>query len=244
MCDPLSITALAVGAASAGANASAQAKAANEQNRYRRSLGIAQNAQYDQNAAAVIKDVGLQIDQLAQRDIQQASATRQELESVSRNAREAGATARAQTAAAGIEGRTVDFLHAQFSRDVAEFESVAARNLRNFRAQSQMEAQAIYARGQNAINQGYPNPLPPVATVSPLTSVMQGISTGIGVYGALGSFRTPPGVAETANATTTGTTNFSQAPTAAQMYSPYQSTPILFGGDAPAILYQSGGRFA
>ena len=181
MCDPVSITAVAVGAASAGANASAQAKAANEQNKYRRSLGIAQNRQYEENAAAVIKDVGLQIDQLAQRDIQQASATRQELESVSRNAREAGATARAQTAAAGVEGRTVDLLHAQFSRDVAEFESVASRNLRNFRAQSQMEAQAIYARGQNAINQGYPNPLPPVATVSPATSIMQGISTGIGV---------------------------------------------------------------
>lgn len=226
MCDPLSITAVAVGAASAGANASAQAKAANEQNKYRRSLGIAQNKQYEENAAAVIKDVGLQIDQLAQRDIQQASATRQELESVSRNAREAGATARAQTAAAGVEGRTVDLLHAQFSRDVAEFESVASRNLRNFRAQSQMEAQAIYARGQNAINQGYPNPLPPVATVSPLTSVMQGISTGIGVYGALGSFKGPPGVGEVSNATT----NISQAPTAAQMYSPYQSAPVLFGG--------------
>lgn len=226
MCDPLSITAVAVGAASAAANASAQSKAANEQNKYRRSLGISQNRQYEENAAAVIKDVGLQIDQLAQRDIQQASATRQELESVSRNAREAGATARAQTAAAGVEGRTVDLLHAQFSRDVAEFESVASRNLRNFRAQSQMEAQAIYARGQNAINQGYPNPLPPVATVSPATSIMQGISTGIGVYGALGSFASPPGIGAASNATT----NISQAPTAAQMYSPYQSAPVLFGG--------------
>jgi hypothetical protein len=183
--------AIGVGVASTAVNLAAQSKAANEQNRYRRDLGISQNKQYEQNAAAVVRDVGLQIDQLAQRDIETAAATRMQLEQVARDAREAGATARAQTAAAGIEGRTVDLVHAQFARDVAEFESASIRNLRSFRSQSSMEAKAIYARGQNAINNGYPNPLPPPATVSPATSIMNGISTGIATYGALSSFRSP-----------------------------------------------------
>ena len=217
--------AVGVGVASMGVNLAAQSQAAREQNRYRRSLGISQNRQFEQNAAAVIQDVGLQIDQLAKRDIETAAATRQELETISRNAREAGATVRTMTAAAGVEGRTVDTLHAQFARDVAEFESTAIRNITNFRAQSAMEARAIYARGQNAINNGYPNPLPPPATVNVATSIMSGISTGIGVYGALGGLASPD-VGAAANPTTT----MSQAPLPAQMYPQYQSTPILFGG--------------
>lgn len=185
--------AVGVGVASMGVNLAAQSQAAREQNRYRRSLGISQNKQFEQNAAAVIQDVGLQIDQLAKRDIETAAATRQELETISRNAREAGATVRTMTAAAGVEGRTVDTLHAQFARDVAEFESTAIRNITNFRAQSAMEARAVYARGQNAINNGYPNPLPPVATVNPATSIMSGITTGIGVFGTLRGAGAPGG---------------------------------------------------
>lgn len=226
MCDFGIGAAIAIGAASAAANASSQSQAAKAQNQYRRSLGISQNKQYEQNAAAVVRDVGLQIDQLAARDIEQAAATRLELEKVSRDAREAGATVRTMTAAAGIEGRTVDMLHAQFSRDIAEFESVSARNIRNFRSQSAMEAKAIYARGQNAINNGYPQPLPPVATVSPITSIMNGVSTGLAAYGALSAFNAPPGIGQAANSTSS--MGISQAPTANQLVSPYQPMPSLF----------------
>lgn len=222
--------AVGVGVASMGVNLAAQSKAASEQNKYRRSLGISQNKQYQQNAEAVIRDVGMQIDQLAQREIETMAATRQQLETVSRDAREAGSMARTAVAAAGVEGRSVDALHNQFVRDVADFESTAIRNISNFRGQSAMEAKAIYARGQNAINNGYPNPLPPPATISPATSIMQGITTGISVYGALnagGPAGDPDaGVGAQANPVT----NFTQAPTPAQMYSPYQSTPVLFGG--------------
>lgn len=194
--------AVGVGVASAGVNLYAQSKAAKEQNRYRQQLGISEERKYVQNAQAVIKDVGLQIDQMAQREIQQSASVRQELENITRSAMEAGATARTQTAAAGIEGRTVDVLHNQFRRDVAEFESAAIRNVKTFRAQSAMEAAAIYARGQNAINQGYPNPLPPPATVSPATSILNGITTGLSVYAAGRSFMTPSGVGATANPAT------------------------------------------
>lgn len=229
MCDFGIGAAIAIGAASAAVNQKAQSDAASQQNKYRSQLGIAGNERYRQTVLAVTKDVGLQIDQLARRDIEQAAATRQELENLTRNARMAGATVRAQTAAAGIEGRTVDLLHQEFERDVAEFESAATRSFQSFRAQSAMEAKAIYARGQNAINNGYPSPLPPVATVSTATNILGGLTTGLAAYSALQSFNTPPGVGAAANPTTAPTPpNFTQTPfgpmpgkfTFTQTYSP------------------------
>ena len=190
----IAAAAIGVGVASTVVSISAQKKAASEQNRYRSELGISQNRQYELNAAGVLRDVGLQIDTLARQQIERESATRLELENVSRNIREASATSTATMAAAGIEGRSVDFLHNQFSRDIADFESAAFRNLESARAQSALEAASIYARGQNAINGGYPPPLPPVATVSPAASILNGISTGLSTAAALNSFKPPSGI--------------------------------------------------
>ncbi len=66
MCDPTGgiIASVAIGAASAAAQADAQNKAAKEQNAYRARLGVAGNKQYVQNAEAVIRDVGSQVDQI------------------------------------------------------------------------------------------------------------------------------------------------------------------------------------
>jgi hypothetical protein len=205
--------AVGVGLASAGVNYASQASAANSQNAYRRRLGISQNKQFQENATAVIKDVGSQIDQLAQRDIQQASATRQELDGIMRNARQTQGAFRAQVGATGVQGRSVDVLHDQFQRNVAEFESVAARNIQNMRMQSGMEAKAIYARGQSAINQGYPNPLPPAQTVSPATSIMNGITTGLSTYAVLNPALKSPDVGAGANPVTSGTPYLLQRPT-------------------------------
>lgn len=111
---------------------------------------------------------------------------------VVKGARQSMGTLSTQTAAAGVAGRSVDALHMQFQREVAEFASVAGRNMMNIRAQSSMEAKAIYARGQSAINQGMPNPLPPAATVNAGVSIMNGITTGLGVYTSLhGAFKSP-----------------------------------------------------
>jgi hypothetical protein len=222
--------AIGIGVANAAVGVASQAQAANEQNDYRRRLGISQNRAYQQNVEAVTKDIGLQIDQLARRDIEQANATQNELSNIARNVREASATTRTQQAVAGVEGVSADLLHLQFERDVAEFESTAMRNIRNFRNQSNMEAQAIYARGQSIINSGYPSPLPPVATINPLASIMNGITTGISVYGALSSFQTPGGITEAAGATT----NINQAAPTAN-FNPLQTgyTPSgFFGGTA------------
>lgn len=223
MCDPIS-AAIGIGAASAASGIASQAVAANEQNSYRRRLGIAQNRQYEENAAAVMKDVGMQVDMLARRDLEQAAATQNELQNITRNIREASATVRTQQAAAGVEGTSVELLHMQFEREVGEFESTAMRNIRNARYQSNMEAQAIYARGQSAINNGYPPPLPPAATVNPLTSLMNGVSTGLSAYGALSSFTPPTDVGAAANFATVN-----QAPTGSQIIGNYPSAPALFG---------------
>lgn len=237
-------TSIGLGAASAGASLAAQGQAASQQNAYRQRLGIAQNKQYQATVEGVQRDINLQIDQLARRDIEQAASTRLELENISRNVRETAATARARTGAMGAEGRTVDLLHQQFNREIAEFESVAARNIQTFRGRTEVEARAVYARGQSIINNGYPSPLPPVATVSPATSILGGITTGLSVFGTLNSaFATPSGLGTGASTgggvpdapwllqaptTSPGIPNLLQAPASAM---------------APNFLLRGGGTF-
>ena len=222
MCDVTGglIASVAIGAASAAAQADAQNKAAKEQNAYRARLGVAGNKQYVQNAEAVIQDVGSQVDQVVRQNTERQLAVRQELEGISRNAREAKATYSTVAAAAGVEGRSVDLLHAQFDREVMEFESAAARNISNMRTQMGVEIEAIYARGQSAINGGYPAPLPPAANPSPWLPLINGITTGISTYGALNSFQTPSGVGSQANLNTTPPPPTPYLPFADRMGSP------------------------
>jgi hypothetical protein len=151
----------------------------------------------------VIQDVGSQVDQIVRQNTERQLAVRQELEAVSRNAREAKATYSTVAASAGVEGRSVDLLHAQFDREVMEFESAAARNINNMRTQMGVEIEAIYARGQSAINGGYPAPLPPAANPSPWLPLINGVTTGISTYSALNSFQSPSGVGQQANLNTT-----------------------------------------
>ena len=193
------VIASGVGLASAGAGIASQANAADQQNSYRNRLGITGNRKFKENADAIISDIGLQIDQLGQREIQQQAAIRQELSGFARNARETSGTYAARSGALGVQGSSVDAVHQQFARDVLDFEATSRRQMQDYRAQAAFEAQGIYSRGQSAINQGYPNPLPPVATVSPATSIMNGVSTGFAVYSSLGSFKTPSGVGSSAN---------------------------------------------
>jgi hypothetical protein len=176
----------------------AQKNAADEQNAYRKRLKIAGQQNYENNKEAVIKDVGLKIDQLGLRELQARAAARLELEGIARAAKSASATSAVSFGRAGITGQSVNLLHQQFERDVLEHESAYVRTQDNMRQQFSMDAQGIYARGEAAINAGTPAPLPPVQTVSPATSIMNGISTGFSIYGSLGSYRTPPGVGTSA----------------------------------------------
>ena len=226
MCEPATIIAgasLAVGVGTAVAGGVAQSQATSAQNKYNRQLGEAGLAQYRETERSVVRDVGLQIDQLSQREFEQTAATRQELENITKNVRQAAGTTRVAQAAMGVEGRSVDMLHQQFEREIAGFESTAMRNMRNMRYQSNMEAQAIYARGQSILNSGVPSPLPPSATWSPVLNALQGATVGIQTASALQSFRDPNGVGGAGNPMPTGVTpqfNFPQTYVGSQITPP------------------------
>lgn len=184
------IAALSVVAAGATAIVAydAQANAAQEQNRYREELRIAQNKQYEQTIEGVERDVANQIDALTAQKIQQNDAIRRELYGVTNEARAAQGMARAQLASLGVEGNSAFMLHNQFEARLGLFDATAERNRSALYRQLDMEAKSIYARGQSIINSGYPSPLPPAATVSLGTSIMNGVTTGISIFGSLQPF--------------------------------------------------------
>jgi hypothetical protein len=180
MCDPVSaVVGVGMAAAQMAAQGHAQVKAAKAQNKYRSEMSVAQAKAYGETVESVRSDIGLQTDALFAQRMQQIDAQKQELQNITRDSRQASSSYRAITAETGVEGKTVDMVHQQFQRDVLEFESAAIRNISNMTAQVNREAQAIYSRGQNIINQGYPAPLPPPASVDWGTIAMSGISTGL-----------------------------------------------------------------
>lgn len=208
MCDVITPIAMIVGAGTAVASAAAQADAAGDQRAYQGSLGRAQRKTFEQTVKSVKEDVGLQVDSLFAQRAQQIDAQRQELQNITRDSRLASAGYRAGTAEAGIMGKTVDQVHNQFEREVLEYQSAAARNITNMTVQVNREAQAIYSRGQSIINQGYPSPLPPAASVNMGLIAMQGITTGLNTYVGLSSaFRNPNPGSLPSGGTTGGTSS-------------------------------------
>jgi hypothetical protein len=202
MCDPLSIG-LAV--ASTAVSVGAQAKAASDQNKYLRSQGLAADENYRQTVEAVQRDVGLQTDALMAQQMETIAAQKQQLQNISLDARAASSAYTASQAETGIEGRTVQLVHDQFQREVLNYSSAAQRNMTNYTAQLNREASAIYARGQSIINSGYPAPLPPYQSVNYASSIMNGVTQGIGMHLA---FRqaglVTPSFGATGGGTTTG----------------------------------------
>jgi len=180
--------ALAMGAASAGIGIMSQQQAAAAQNQYRSELSISQNRRYNQTVDSVRLDVGNQIDQLTRRQIQQQDAFRRELSGITNEMRAAQGTARAAMGGQGVEGNSVNILHNQFEARLGLFEATTTRNISAYAQQNAMEAKAIYSRGQSIINSGYPSPLPPPATVNVATSIMNGVTTGLSVFGSLQPF--------------------------------------------------------
>jgi hypothetical protein len=59
--------------------------------------------------------------------------------------------------------------------------------------QTIIEAQAIRNRGQSIINQGVPQPLPPVRMPSPIPAILNGATTAISVASALQPLKPPSG---------------------------------------------------
>jgi parvulin-like peptidyl-prolyl isomerase len=202
MCEAVAIG-LSVAAANMAAQSAAQRSAANSQNKYRQSLGAAQNQQFEQTVESVKRDIGLQTDALMSQRLQMIDQQKQELQNITRDARQSSSSFRAVSAETGAEGRSIDLVHQQFEREVLDFESAAVRNITNYTMQVNREAQAIYSRGQSIINQGYPSPLPPPAQVNlgliGISSITAGLNAGMSAYS---TFQNPnPGSTPTSNPT-------------------------------------------
>lgn len=206
MCEPVAIG-LAVAGASAAAQGAAQSSAARKQNDFRAAQGKAGDEAYLKTVESVRNDIGLQTDALIAQRIQNIDAQKQQLNNYAIEARSAGSNYQARAAQAGVEGRSVDQVHQEFQTQVMGFESAAIRNITNYTAQLNREAQSIYSRGQNIINQGYPSPLPPMASVDfgliAVNSAIAGLNAGMaansafsnpgaGTGGTAASFVGPP----------------------------------------------------
>lgn len=193
MCDPLSITAAIVGVASSAATISSQNAAAQEQADYNNKLAKSNNERFAQTVQEVRRDVGLQTDQLYDNLGEQRKAMLMQVNNVANDALKAAAVMETSYAAAGVEGRTVDQAIREFEVDFSNFAVSRLDELDSRYRQTIIEAQAIRNRGQSVINQGVPQPLPPVIMPSPIPAILNGATTAISVASSLQSLKGPPG---------------------------------------------------
>ena len=193
MCDPISITAAVVGAASSAASITSQNAAARNQANYNNKLAKANNERFAQTVAETRRDVGLQTDQLYDNLGEQRKAMLMQVNNVANDALKAAAVMETSYAAAGVEGRTVDQAIREFEVDFGNFAVARMDELDARYRQTIVEAQAIRNRGQSIINQGVPQPLPPVMMPSPIPAILNGATTAISVASSLQSLRPPSG---------------------------------------------------
>ena len=193
MCEPVSIAALAVGAASSAASISSQNSAARQQADYNNKLGKSNNERFAQTVQEVRRDVGLQTDQLYDNLGEQRKAMIMQVNNVANDALKAAAVMETSYASAGVEGRTVDQAIREFEVDFSNFAVSRLDELDARYRQTLVEAQAIRNRGQSAINQGVPQALPPVMMPSPIPAILNGATTAISVASSLQSLQGPGG---------------------------------------------------
>lgn len=203
MCEPVSITAAIVGAASTAASISSQNSAYRQQAAYQNRLAKSQNEQFAKTIAEVRSDVGLQTDQLYANFGEQRKAMFMSVNNVAMDAMKAAAITETSAAASGVQGRTVDQAIREFETDFGNFAVSRLDELDARYKQMLVEAQSIRSRGQSIINQGVPQPLPPLQKPSPIPAILNGATTALSVASSLQSLRGPPG----SFATGTGASN-------------------------------------
>lgn len=191
MCDPLTITAVTIGAASSAASIASQNQAARDQADYNNKLGKANNERFGLLAQEVRRDVGFQTDQLYTNFGEQRKAMMMQINNVANDALKSAAIMETGFASAGVEGRSVDQAIREFEVDFSNYSVARIDELDSRYKQMLSEAQAIRNRGQSAINQNVPMPLPPTRMPSPIPAILNGATTAIGVAGALQSLQGP-----------------------------------------------------
>jgi hypothetical protein len=193
MCDPVTIAAVVVGAASTGASIASQNAAASAQSSYNNKTAKANNERYARTVEETRRDIGLQTDQLYTNYGEQRKAMLMQVNNVTTDALKAAAVMETSYAASGVEGRTVDQAIREFEVDFGNFATSRLDELNSRYNQMLIEAQAIRSRGQNILISGVPQPLPPVMMPSPIPAILNGATTAIGVASSLQSLQGPPG---------------------------------------------------
>lgn len=152
LCDPFSITALALSAAASAAAYQQQQQQAENAAKY-------QNEQYRQAGVFAAENYTQQTGVVSERLRQNAEATGQSGEENAIAAMQARATATAAAGEAGVTGNSVDQLLADFSRT----ESLNAANLKTNQRyaedQANREQQALRADARNRIVSNRPGPV-------------------------------------------------------------------------------------
>ena len=152
MCDPISISALALSAASTVA-ATAQGRA-NAQ-----AMSEYQEQVHAQNTEIANTNANNQYLQIAKRTLQEREAASAAITEVSRRAAEARGTARVAAGESGTTGQSVGVLRSQFYANELKHTVGTERNLAMSEDQLQLQKKAIRAGQQSQILSTLPQPV-------------------------------------------------------------------------------------
>jgi len=170
MCDPVTLTALALGAASAGSQVVGQRQMAKTQAKVQANASAAERQRYLQEVSSMRVQQG-----------QEEVAAAQRVNESARKAREARATARVSAGEAGVAGLSVDALINDLTKQEAEF---------NFATQQQLQMNDV-GRSMQLENAGlsFTNNMlrinRPIEKPNYLGATISGAQTGLSTYSTL-----------------------------------------------------------
>ena len=172
MCEPATLTALALGAASAGSQVMGQRQMAKTQAKVQKNASAAERQRYLQEVSSMRVQQG-----------QEEVAAAQRVNASARKAREARATARVSAGEAGVAGLSVDALINDLTREEAEY---------NFATQQQLQMNDV-GRSMQLENAGlgFTNNMlrinRPIEKPDYLGAAISGAQTGMSTYSTLKS---------------------------------------------------------
>ena len=170
MCEPVTLTALALGAASAGAQVHGQRQQAKTQAKVQKNASAAERQRYLQEVSSMRIQQG-----------QEEVAAAQRVNESARKAREARATARVSAGEAGVAGLSVDALINDLTREEASY---------NFATQQQLQMSNVNRTMQlDQAGLGFTNNMlrinKPIEQPDYLGAAISGAQTGMSTYSTL-----------------------------------------------------------
>ena len=170
MCEPVTLTALALGAASAGTQVMGQRQQAKTQAKVQKNASAAERQRYLQEVSSMRIQQG-----------QEQVAAAQRIQESTRKAREARSTARVSAGEAGVAGLSVDALINDLTREEASY---------NFATQQQTQMNDVNRTMQlDQAGLGFTNNMlrinRPIEQPDYLGAALSGAQTGMSTYSTL-----------------------------------------------------------